>query len=105
MSSESRSHIWPFVIGVWALSATATLVAGGVLAPYLRSGAAPIDGQDTTVRTALALLIVCGMTAAAFGLIATAVLTLRGRRRASTGEQLGILRKRNLLLESRSAGW
>jgi len=103
MPSERRSHIWPVLIAVWALSATATLVAGGVLVQRLRSGAVSLGEQDATVRMALLFVIVCGMTAAAFGLIATAVLTLRGRRRASSGEQIGILRKRNLLLESRAA--
>jgi diguanylate cyclase (GGDEF)-like protein len=100
---ERRSHIRLVLIAVWALSATATLVAGGVLAQRLRVGAGLLEGQGATVRTALLLLIVCGMTAAAFGLAATAVLTLRGQRRASASEQLGILRKRNLLLESRGA--
>jgi len=103
MSSDRRSQIRTLLIGIWALSATATLVAGGVLSQYLRSGGPPLDGQDATVRSALALLVVCGMTVAAFGLIASAVLTLRGRRGASVGEQLGILRKRNMLLESRNA--
>jgi len=104
MSSKGRSHIRPLLIGVWALAATATLVAGGVLIRYHRAGALLRDGLDPTVRTASLLLLGCGMTAAAFGLVAAMVLTLRGRGSASTSEQVRILRKRNMLLESRSAG-